>query len=125
MSFSHKVVASLACLASGCILVSCSVRQTESEAPRVSDSKEVQVPEGYSVELVAGPELVDYPMFGIVEQTGKLFLFESTGNVYEKSEDAIRDPQFRINLLEDVDGDGTYDKSTIYADKVGFPQGVH
>ena len=83
----------------------------------------VQVANGYNVELVAGPELVAYPMFGIIEETGKLFLFESTGNVYEKSEDAITDPKFRINLLEDKDGDGRYDKSTIYADKVGFPQG--
>ncbi len=83
----------------------------------------VQVPEGFTVEMVAGPDLVDYPMFGTVDETGRLFLFESTGNVYEKTEDAINNPQFRINLLEDADGDGIYDKSTIFADKVGFPQG--
>ena len=107
-------------------LVSCSFLQSNTESSgniNSSDPKAVQVPEGYTVEMVAGPELVDYPMFGIVEETGKLFLFESTGNVYEKSEDAIKNPQFRINLLEDIDGDGTYDKSTIYADKIGFPQG--
>jgi putative membrane-bound dehydrogenase-like protein len=83
----------------------------------------VQVPEGYTVEVVAGPELVAYPMFGTVDETGRLFLFESTGNVYDKSQEAIDNPQFRINLLEDLNGDGIYDKSTIFADKVGFPQG--
>ncbi|MEB2787337.1 PVC-type heme-binding CxxCH protein [Algoriphagus persicinus] len=83
----------------------------------------MQVPEGYSVEMVAGADLVDYPMFGTLDETGRLFLFESTGDVYTESEDAIKDPQFRINLLEDLNGDGIYDKSTIYADKVGFPQG--
>lgn len=86
-------------------------------------AKAVQVPEGYTVEMVAGPELVAYPMFGTVDETGRLFLFESTGNVYDKSQEAIDNPQFRINLLEDLNGDGIYDKSTIFADKVGFPQG--
>lgn len=83
----------------------------------------VEVPEDYTVEVVAGADLVDYPMFGTVDENGRLFLFESTGDVYEKTEDAIRNPQFRINLLEDLNGDGVYDKSTIFADKIGFPQG--
>ncbi|MDQ3535361.1 MAG: HEAT repeat domain-containing protein [Bacteroidota bacterium] len=72
---------------------------------------------------MAGPDLVEYPMFGTLDETGRLFLFESTGDVYEESEDAIKDPRFRINMLEDLNGDGIYDKSTIYADNVGFPQG--
>ena len=82
-----------------------------------------QVPEGYTVEIAAGPDLVDFPMFSILDETGRLFVFESIGNVYEKTEDAIKNPQFRIKLLEDANGDGLFDKSTIYADKVGFPQG--
>src|SRR5690606_28826076 len=82
-----------------------------------------QVPQGYTVEIAAGPDLVDYPMFSTLDETGRLFVFESTGNVYKKTEDAIRDPKFRIKLLEDLDGDGVYDKSTVFADKIGFPQG--
>ena len=83
----------------------------------------IKVPDGFTVEVAAGPDLVDYPMFAVVDETGRLFVFESIGNVYNKTEDAIKNPQFRINLLEDLNGDGTYDKSTIFADKVGFPQG--
>jgi putative membrane-bound dehydrogenase-like protein len=83
----------------------------------------IKVPDGFTVEVAAGPDLVDYPMFAMVDETGRLFVFESIGNVYEKTEEALTNPQFRINLLEDVDKDGKYDKSTIYADKVGFPQG--
>ncbi|MEX2233701.1 MAG: PVC-type heme-binding CxxCH protein, partial [Cyclobacteriaceae bacterium] len=85
--------------------------------------QEIKVPQGYSVELVAGTNLVDFPMFATVDETGRLFVFESTGNVYEESQDAIENPQFRIKLLEDLDRDGIYDKSTTFADKVGFPQG--
>ncbi len=83
----------------------------------------IHVSEGFEVELVAGPDLVDYPMFATLDETGRLFVFESTGNVYETSEQAIEDPQFRIKLLEDIDGDGRYDKSTIFADHLSFPQG--
>lgn len=86
-------------------------------------ASDIHVPEGYTVEVVADSNLVAYPMFGYVDDTGRLFLFESTGNVYDKTKDALTDPKFRVNLLEDNNGDGVYDKSTIFADKVGFPQG--
>ena len=88
-----------------------------------SSSPELNVPEGFQVEIVAGPDLVDYPMFATLDETGRLFVFESTGNVYKTSQQAIDDPQFRIKLLVDQDGDGSYDKATVYADKLSFPQG--
>lgn len=82
-----------------------------------------QVPEGYTVEVAAGPDILDYPMFATLDETGRLFVFESTGNVYPKTDSALKNPQFRIRLLEDTNDDGVYDKSTVFADKVGFPQG--
>jgi putative membrane-bound dehydrogenase-like protein len=95
-----------------------------SSVRKVGDQEsDIHVPNGYTVEVVADSSLVAYPMFGYVDDTGRLFLFESTGNVYDKTKDALTDPKFRVNLLEDNNGDGVYDKSTIFADKVGFPQG--
>ncbi len=87
------------------------------------ENHEFEVPAGFVVEKVAGEDLVDFPMFATLDERGRLFVFESIGNVYDNSEQAIEDPQFRIKLLEDTDGDRHYDQSTIYADKVGFPQG--
>lgn len=114
-------------ITSACTLLSCSSSQTKVDTTSQTDGSgkvaNITVSEDYTVEVVAGPDLVDYPMFGTLDETGRLFLFESIGNVYEKSEDAIKNPQFRINLLEDTNADGVYDKSTIFADKVGFPQG--
>lgn len=83
----------------------------------------LHVAEGYSVELVAGPDLLDYPMFATLDESGRLFVFESIGNVYQKSQEAIDNPRFRIKLLVDKDGDGRYDQSTIFADSLSFPQG--
>lgn len=86
-------------------------------------TKDITVPEGYEVEVAASSDLVDYPMFATLDENGRLFVFESVGNVYNKTQEAIDHPQFRIKLLEDVNADGVYDKSTVFADKVGFPQG--
>ncbi|MCF2491602.1 PVC-type heme-binding CxxCH protein [Dyadobacter sp. CY347] len=104
----------------GAVLILCS---SSSIKKRATLADVIHVPEGYTIEVVADSSLVAYPMFGYTDETGRLFLFESTGNVYDKTQDALTDPKFRVNLLEDNNGDGVYDKSTIFADKVGFPQG--
>lgn len=88
-----------------------------------TDIKDISVPEGYTVDVVAGPDLVEFPMFATIDETGRMFVFESVGNVYDKSEEAIENPRFQIKLLEDTNADGIYDKRTIFADKIGFPQG--
>jgi putative membrane-bound dehydrogenase-like protein len=123
----HAVLFSIS-LASALLLTACSSSQTNTDTATLpagsGRAAGITVPDGYTVELVAGAELVDYPMFGTLDETGRLFLFESTGDVYENTEEALKNPQFRINLLEDTNADGVYDKSTIFADKVGFPQGA-
>ena len=80
------------------------------------------VPEGYIVELVAGPGLVQHPMMGCFDERGRLFVCESAGTNRPASE-LIADPQDSIRVLEDTDGDGMFDKSTVFADKLVFPQG--
>ncbi len=106
-------------------LLSSSQPQRPVDSPKSAAEKlvDIRVPDGYEVSVAAGPNLVDYPMFATVDETGRLFVYESIGHVYKKTKDALDNPQFRIKLLTDTDGDGKYDKSTIYADKVGFPQG--
>ena len=83
----------------------------------------VHVVEGFEVDIAAGPDLVEFPMFATFDQTGRLFVFESAGDVYKENEDAINNPQFRIKVLEDVDGDGLFDKSTLFADSLSYTQG--
>ena len=118
-------ILSLAGFAGMLLLVTSSSTQRSIDSPKTTAQKlaEITVPDGYTVEVAAGPDLVDCPMFSMVDETGRMFVFESTGHVYKKTKDVLDNPQFRINLLTDTNGDGKYDKSTIYADKVGFPQG--
>lgn len=81
-----------------------------------------KAPDGFTVELVAGAEHVQHPMMGCLDDRGRLYVCESAGT-NRRAADLIADPQDSIRVLEDTDGDGIYDKSWTYADKLVFPQG--
>lgn len=82
-----------------------------------------QVPEGFIVELAAQAPLVGHPMLGCFDDRGRLYLSESAGmNLDDKQLDRLR-PNL-IRRLEDTDGDGVFDRSTIFADKLCIPNGA-
>lgn len=83
----------------------------------------IEVPEGFTVELVAGPPLVKYPMMAGFDERGRLFIAESDGQNLGKDELLKQQPRF-VRMLEDVDRDGKFDKSTIFADKMVMPEGA-
>ncbi len=83
----------------------------------------IRVPEGFKVELAAGPDLAPYAMFGALDERGRLFLAESSGkNIRGLA--MSQAPECRIRRVEDTDGDGVFDQSTIFVDRVGIPMGV-
>jgi len=83
----------------------------------------LHVPAGFKVEKVAGAGLVSYPMMGTVDERGRLFLCESSGNSMTTEKMAAK-PDYVIRMLEDTDGDGVYDHSTVFADKLTQPAGA-
>ena len=93
------------------------IRQMPSPA-----SLHLRVPDGFVIERVAGPELLSFPMFGVQDDRGRLFVFESTEPNTMTTEEMLAKPSYHIRVLEDEDGDGAYDRSTIYADKLPFPK---
>ena len=85
--------------------------------------KAIHVPPGFIAEKVAGDDLVAYPMLGTLDERGRLFLCESSGkNV--TTEEMKATPEFRVRLLEDLNGDGVYDRSQVFADKLTMPAGA-
>ncbi len=107
-----------ALLVSLCAVSSHAIRQ----AP-ASSRLHLTVPDGFTIERVAGPDLLSYPMFGVQDDRGRLFVFESTEPNTMTTEEMLATPSYHIRVLEDVDDDGTFDRSTIYADKLPFPKG--
>ncbi len=82
-----------------------------------------RVPAGYVAERVAAPPLIKHPMFACFDDQGRLFVAGSSGrdlNAKERKED----PPDVIRCLEDTDGDGHFDRSTVFADRLTYPQGV-
>jgi putative membrane-bound dehydrogenase-like protein len=106
-------------------LVGCSrfyTRQARSSI-ETTDSAVIRVPDGFTIERVARDDLVQYPMLAALDDRGRLFVTESSGkNVSGKKMAEV--PECRISVLEDTDGDGVYDRSKVFADKLSLPMGV-
>ena len=81
------------------------------------------LPAGFDIELVAGPPLVDRPIEADFDEEGRLYVSDSSGS-NEKLEIQLQKKPHRIVRLEDTDGDGRFDKRTVFADKMMFPEGV-
>lgn len=84
---------------------------------------EIQVPDGFVVELAAAPPLVKHPMMGTFDDRGRLFIAESAGENLRRTDLEEKLPNF-VRMIEDTDGDGRFDKSTIFADQMTFPMGA-
>jgi putative membrane-bound dehydrogenase-like protein len=80
------------------------------------------VPDGFEVELVSSTNLVQRPVSASFDDHGRLYVTDSSGS-NAKPDEQLKNPTARIIRLEDTDGDGKFDKSVVFADKVMFPQG--
>src|SRR3954463_988636 len=82
----------------------------------------LQVADGFEVELVAGPPLVERPISVSMDERGRLYVTDS-GGMTEKAEKQLAAKPHRIRRLEDTDGDGRVDRGTMLAEKMMFPEG--
>jgi putative membrane-bound dehydrogenase-like protein len=77
-----------------------------------------RVPDDVRVELVAAePDVID-PVALAFDERGRMYVVENRGYPTDDTGKGI------VALLEDPDGDGYYDKRTVFADGFDFPNGV-
>ena len=81
------------------------------------------MPAGFEVVRVAGPPLVDRPIVADFDERGRLYVADSSGT-NDKVEKQLADRPHRIVRLEDTDGDGVFDTSVVFADRMMLPQGA-
>jgi putative membrane-bound dehydrogenase-like protein len=83
----------------------------------------IEVPPGFVVELVAAPPLVYHPVMAGFDERGRLLVADNAG-VNLKADELLAQRPNMVRMLEDLDGDGRFDRSTLFADQMTFPQGA-
>jgi len=86
-------------------------------------SQTLSVPAGFTIELVAGPPLVNRPISIAFDEKGGLYATDSSGFSGRADAQAAQKPH-RVVRLVDEDGDGRFENSTVFAENMMFPQGA-
>jgi len=84
--------------------------------------KKVQLPPGYHLELVASEPMVQEPVAIAWDGNGRLFVAEMNTYMLDIYGTDKYKPISRVKLLEDTNGDGKMDKSTVYIDNMVLPR---
>src|SRR5262249_45952607 len=87
------------------------------------EQKTFALPPGFRIELVAAEPAVVDPVAFAFDEDGKLFVAEMRGYPNKGVGTGVI-TSGRIRLLEDRDGDGFYETSTVYAEGLRFPTGL-
>jgi hypothetical protein len=100
-------------------------RDYAAELPRIAPLspeealKSFDVAPGFQIELVAAEPLVVDPVAMAFDEYNRLFVVEMR-DYSEQDHDNLG----RVRLLEDDDGDGRFDRSTIYAEGLSWPTAI-
>ncbi len=118
-----------ACLFFPCLLFlsGCSGSESSSSAAPAPLSPEdalesFQVEPGLKIDLVASEPMVQDPVFISFDAKGRLWVVEMRGFMPDIDGKGERDPTGRISVLQDTDGDGVMDASTVYLDSLVMPR---
>ena len=107
----------------GCVLLLGAAVVWLGDQPGGSPFPGISVPPGFEIELAAGPPVTERPIVIDMDEQGRLYVAESSGsNDHVKKQ--LKERPHSILRLEDSDGDGVYDRRTVFADKMMFPEGV-
>jgi putative membrane-bound dehydrogenase-like protein len=106
------------------LLAICGFSPTLASATETSlDGQTFTLPDGFEIEVVAKPPLVNRPVTAAFDEQGRFYVADSSGSNDDVKQQLAQRPH-RILRLEDTDGDGRFDRKTAFADKMMFPEGT-
>jgi putative membrane-bound dehydrogenase-like protein len=109
--------------ATACLVSVAALALARPSAQMPSAAAGFTLPSGFAIERVAGPPLVDRPITADFDEQGRLYVADSSGS-NAKVEQQLAERPHRILRLEDGDGDGRFDRRTVFADGMMLPQGT-
>nr|WKN37988.1 c-type cytochrome [Tunicatimonas sp. TK19036] len=99
----------------------------EGPSPEKTPNEELatfQLEPGLKIQLVAAEPMVQDPVVITFDEDGRLWVVEMRGFMPTIDGDGEDEPVGRVSVLEDTDGDGQMDVSTIYLDSMIMPRAL-
>ncbi len=84
----------------------------------------LKLPPGFHAELVACEPMIETPIAMSWDDQARLYVVEMRGYMLDMDGTGEDQPLGRVSRLEDTNGDGIYDKSTVFVDKLVMPRAV-
>ncbi|MCH2205537.1 MAG: hypothetical protein MK132_06685 [Lentisphaerales bacterium] len=84
--------------------------------------KEFEVQEDYSLELVAGDDMLSEPTLCVWDGNGRMYVAQFETYMQDVDGTGKYDKISRVLRLEDTNNDGIIDKRTVFADKLNLPR---
>src|SRR6476619_6114455 len=110
-----RLFVSLAC---ALLLVSDSVKAAQFKFL----TQTITVPDGFEVELISYPSLVERPVSASFDEEGRLYVTDSSGS-NDKPAEQLKTMPHRVMRLEPANAEGKFTKSLVFSDKMMFPEG--
>jgi mono/diheme cytochrome c family protein len=87
-----------------------------------AEQKLFLLPDGYKIEPVLTDPLIQDPVGATFDGNGRMYVLEMRSYMQDAGGTNSRAPISRISRHEDTDGDGVYDKHTIFVDNMVMPR---
>jgi putative membrane-bound dehydrogenase-like protein len=110
-------------LVATCVLLATGISTATRAGDVKLDGRTFTVPAGFTIERIAASPLIERPITAAFDDLGRLYVADSSGSNDNVKKQLAEKPH-RIVRLEDSDGDGFFDKKTIFADRMMFPEGT-
>ncbi len=78
----------------------------------------------FTISLAAAEPMIEAPVCMAFDEDGRAWVVEMRGYMRDTQGSTEGEPTGRITILEDADGDGVFDKGTVFLDKLVMPRGV-
>src|SRR5437016_9888208 len=104
------------------VFAAANVGQADGPVPAKEAPGRMTLPEGFEATLFAGEPDVVQPIAFTFDDRGRLWVVECMS--YPKWHTDPKDGADRVLIFEDTDGDGKFDKRTVFADKLSNLSGI-